>query len=287
MYRDSKWAVSAHGITKEYRRQGRKLRLRSKAGRPAAPKRALDSVDLQIRRGEMLAIVGLNGSGKSTLIRILATLTIPDFGTAEVFGRDVVKDSQEVRRHVNRVSVEAAFFKEMSPWENLAYAARLYGRGGSGTRDEAIAVLQKLGLPKSTIDRPMKSLSRGQQQKVAIARSLLTSPSLLLMDEPTTGLDPRSKREVQDFVRNMHGETNATVVVSTHDLAEAETLCSRVIVLDRGRVLADASPKELRSEFGDNGKASLEEVFLRLTGKTFEDDSEDQDDNHDTGAKAG
>ena len=144
----------------------------------------------------MVAIVGLNGSGKSTLLRVLATLTIPDEGTARVFGHDVVDDGHEVRRHVNRVSVEASFFKEMSPWENLSYATRLYGQSGKGNRDAAVAALTRLGLPRDTIDKPMKQLSRGQQQKVAIARSLLTSPSLLLMDEPTTGLDPRSKREV-------------------------------------------------------------------------------------------
>ena len=124
----------------------------------------------------------------------------------------------------------------------------------------------------------MKQLSRGQQQKVAIARSLLTSPSLLLMDEPTTGLDPRSKREVQGFVRDIRAQSGVTVLLSTHDLEEAERLCDRVVILDRGRILAEGTPAELRAQHGVSGDgSSLEDVFLRLTGKSFDDDSEARD----------
>jgi ABC-2 type transport system ATP-binding protein len=271
---DGGLAVEVTKLVKSFRRErrGRPWKRREQSSRD---KRAVDSVDLRVRDGEMVAIVGLNGSGKSTLLRVLATLTIPDEGSARVFGHDVVKDGHEVRRHVNRVSVEASFFKEMSPWENLSYATRLYGQDGKGTRDAAVAALTRLGLPRDTIDRPMKQLSRGQQQKVAIARSLLTSPSLLLMDEPTTGLDPRSKREVQGFVRDIREQSGVTVLLSTHDLEEAERLCDRVIILDRGRILAEGTPAELRAQHSEQGDgASLEDVFLRLTGKSFDDDSE-------------
>jgi ABC-2 type transport system ATP-binding protein len=270
-------AVEVTKLVKSFRRErrGRPWRRRQPA---QAFKRAVDSVDLRVRDGEMVAIVGLNGSGKSTLLRVLATLTIPDEGSASVFGHDVVSDGHEVRRLVNRVSVEASFFKEMSPWENLSYATRLYGRGGHGTREAAVAALIRLGLPRDTVDRPMKQLSRGQQQKVAIARSLLTSPSLLLMDEPTTGLDPRSKREVQGFVRDIRSESGVTVLLSTHDLEEAERLCDRVVILDRGRILAEGTPEALRAEHGvSSDGSSLEDVFLRLTGKSFDDDSEADD----------
>jgi ABC-2 type transport system ATP-binding protein len=280
--------VGAGGIAVEVTRLVKSFR-REKRGRPWRRrsmnrqfKRAIDSVDLCVGDGEMVAIVGLNGSGKSTLLRVLATLTIPDAGTARVFGRDVVTDGHEVRRHVNRVSVEASFFKEMSPWENLSYATRLYGQGGKGTREAAVAALTRLGLPRDTFDRPMKQLSRGQQQKVAIARSLLTKPSLLLMDEPTTGLDPRSKREVQGFVRDLRRESGVTVLLSTHDLEEAERLCDRVIILDRGRILAEGTPAALRAAHGITGDgSSLEDVFLRLTGKSFDDDSEADNDDED------
>jgi ABC-2 type transport system ATP-binding protein len=205
------------------------------------------------------------------LIRILATLMLPDAGTARVFGLDVVGNPLDVRRHINRVSVEAAFFKEMSPWENMLYAARLYGSGGKGTRGRVESALERLGLPLDVLDRPMKELSRGQQQKVAIARSFLTSPSLLLMDEPTTGLDPRSKREVQAVLSVLRQEHGATVLLSTHDMQEAEVVCDEVVILEHGRILASGTPAELRRRYaGEEPAATLEEVYLRLSGKTLE-----------------
>ena len=241
------------------------------------PKLALDQVSLRVQVGRITGILGANGSGKSTLIRILATLLTPDEGTASVFGYDVVSQADAVRRHVNRVSVEASFFKEMSPWENMLYAARLYGSGGDGTRDRVEAMLERLGLPLDTLDKPMKQLSRGQQQKVAIARSFLTSPSLLLMDEPTTGLDPRSKREVQELVRSIRRDRAATVLLCTHDLQEAEVLCDRVVVIDQGRVLAEGTPAELIRAHAGETDGSLEDAFMRLTGKRLEEDEEEKE----------
>lgn len=266
-------AVEVASLSKSFVTGGRGL-LRRRAVRRRL---ALDAVSLRVERGEVVAVVGLNGSGKSTLVRVLATLTTPDSGVARVFGADVVDEAPRVRRHINRVSVDAAFAKELSPWENLSFAARLYGDARKDRRSRTEEALRRLGLGSDSLDRPMKQLSRGQQQKVAIARSLLTSPSLLLMDEPTTGLDPRSKREVQSFVRALHADTGATVLVCTHDLDEAETLCSRVIMLDRGRVIADGSAAALRRRFGETAGATLEDVFLRLTGKTFIDDRDDDE----------
>jgi len=230
---------------------------------------ALEELDLTVEAGGVTGILGPNGSGKSTLIRILGTLLTPDSGKATVFGWDVVAQPLSVRRHINRVSVEAAFFKELSPWENLLYAARLYG-GTGRTRREVVAILERLGLPADTIDQPMKQLSRGQQQKVAIARSFLTAPSLLLMDEPTTGLDPRSKKEVQALLAVLRAEREVTVLLCTHDMEEAAALCDRVLLMDGGRVLADGSPAMLRARHSNgNPEASLEDVFMNLTGKTL------------------
>src|SRR2546428_1273751 len=183
-------AIEIQGVSKTFRRRERE------SGAPWwrrgwKDKVALHELDLVIEAGGITGILGPNGSGKSTLIRIVGTLLTPDAGKALVFGRDVVTEALEVRRHVNRVSVEAAFFKELSPWENMLYAARLYGSGSGGTRRRVVDVLQRLRLPIDVIDQPMQQLSRGQQQEVAIARSFLTPPSLLLMDEPTTGPAPR------------------------------------------------------------------------------------------------
>jgi ABC-2 type transport system ATP-binding protein len=203
------------------------------------------------------------------VIRILGTLLTPDAGRATVFGWDVVSEPLAVRRHVNRVSVEAAFFKELSPWENMLYAARLYGGGEAGTRQRVAGILDRLGLPHDTIDQPMKQLSRGQQQKVAIARSFLTAPSLLLMDEPTTGLDPRSKKEVQSLLQALRAEREVTVLLCTHDMDEAAALCDRVLMMDGGHVLADGSPEELIRLYGAGERATLEDAFMHLTGKSF------------------
>lgn len=267
-------AVEVAELSKRFGRSSRGRLLR----RPARKEKlALDGVSLQVDRGRITGILGANGSGKSTLIRILATLLTPDSGRATVFGFDVVTEAAAVRRHINRVSVEASFFKEMSPWENMLYAARLYGSGGEGTRARVEATLERLGLPLETLDRPMKQLSRGQQQKVAIARSFLTSPSLLLMDEPTTGLDPRSKREVQELVTSIRRDRAATVLLCTHDLDEAEVLCDRVVVIAEGRVLAEGTPAELiRRHAGVEG-GTLEDAFMRLTGKRLIEDEEEKE----------
>ena len=262
-------AIEIHGIRKAFRRRERD------AGAPWWRRDWKDSValhelDLTVESGGVTGILGPNGSGKSTLIRILGTLLTPDSGRATVFGWDVVAEPIAVRRHVNRVSVEAAFFKELSPWENMLYAARLYGGGTGGTRGRVVEILERLGLPLDTIDQPMKQLSRGQQQKVAIARSFLTAPSLLLMDEPTTGLDPRSKKEVQALLEALRSEREITVLLCTHDMDEAAALCDRVLMMDGGRVLADGTPAELRMVHG-GGKpdATLEDVFMHLTGRTL------------------
>jgi ABC-2 type transport system ATP-binding protein len=262
-------AVEIQGIRKAFRRRERE------SGAPWwrrawKDKVALHELDLSVEAGGITGILGPNGSGKSTLIRILGTLLTPDAGRATVFGWDVVAQPLAVRRHVNRVSVEAAFFKELSPWENMLYAARLYGAGATGTRQRVVEILEKLGLPLDTIDQPMKALSRGQQQKVAIARSFLTAPSLLLMDEPTTGLDPRSKKEVQSLLQMLRAEREVTVLLCTHDMDEAAALCDRVLMMDGGRVLADGSPEELIRMHGHgHPDTTLEDVFMHLTGKSF------------------
>jgi len=234
---------------------------------------ALKPLDLEVTAGGVTAIIGPNGSGKSTLIRILGTLLTPDSGSASVFGLDVVADAPAVRRHINRVSVEASFFKELSCWENMLYAARLYGSADARTRTRVEDLIGRLGLSADTLDRPMKQLSRGQQQKVSIARSFMTTPSLLLLDEPTTGLDPRSKREVQELLVRMHSEREVTVLLCTHDLAEAAALSDRVIMLDQGAALADGRPAELCERYA---QPNLEEVFMHLSGKSLEEDEEEE-----------
>ncbi len=230
---------------------------------------AVEDVSFDVRRGEIFGILGPNGSGKSTLVRLIATLLVPDSGEIQVFGMDVTRDEQAVKRVINRVSVDAAFFKKLSPMENLIYAARLYGIGGKEARQQAVEILTRLGIKKRDIYSSLEDMSRGMQQKVAIARAFLTSPILLLLDEPTTGLDPRSKREVQSFVRELRDSHDTTVLLTTHDMHEAEALCDRIAILDEGRVVALDTPDGLKALVAQrNGhEPTLEEVFMELTGK--------------------
>jgi ABC-2 type transport system ATP-binding protein len=242
--------------------------------------RAVDDVSFTVNRGEIFGILGANGSGKSTLIRMLSTLLIPDAGNVEIFGYDVRRDEAQVKRLINRVSVEASFFKKLSPGENLAYALRLYGRSGPEVRAETYAVLDRLGIPRDKVVEPLEQLSRGMQQKVAIARALLTSPVLLLLDEPTTGLDPRSKLDVQQFVHELRDGHDATILLCTHDMSEAEALCDRVAIIDQGRLVALDTVPGLQRQFGlemGTSAPTLEEIFIHLTGKSLADDEEGDD----------
>src|SRR3989454_3439344 len=186
--------------------------------------RAVDDVSLEVWRGEIYGLLGANGSGKSTLIRLFSTLLTPDAGEVRVFGRDIGRDELAVKRMINRVSVEASFFKKLSVMENLVYAGRLYGVSPEVSRPKIQSILRRLGVEQGRLNEPLEKLSRGMQQKVAIARAFLTAPMLLLLDEPTTGLDIRSKREVQTFVRDLRDEHDATILLTTHDLDEAARL---------------------------------------------------------------
>jgi ABC-2 type transport system ATP-binding protein len=233
---------------------------------------ALHELSFEIARGECVAVLGQNGSGKSTLVRLLSTLLLPDGGHARIFGNDVVDDAKRVRRLVNRVSVEASFFKKMSAAENLGYAARFYGLTPSDTRREIPRILDGVGFPVERRGEAMEGLSRGMQQKVALARALLTSPVLLLLDEPTTGLDPRSKLEVQEFIRDVWTTHDATILLCTHDLREAEALADRVGILDRGKLIALDPADRLKEQYGVE---TLEEAFFAATGRTFEDEKDE------------
>lgn len=239
------------------------------------PMVALDNVTFDVGRGECVAVLGRNGSGKSTLVRLLSTLLLNDGGSARIFGHDVFGEPRHVRRLINRVSVEASFFKKMSAVENLSYAARFYGMTSSETKGRIPEILERVGFPASRRSEPMENLSRGMQQKVALVRALLTSPMLLLLDEPTTGLDPTSKLEVQQFVREMRSAHDATILLCTHDLVEAEALSDRVGILDRGRLLVLEPTAELKARF----KAStLEQAFFAATGRVIDQDNSDDDD---------
>jgi ABC-2 type transport system ATP-binding protein len=259
-------AVEVSDLRKDFVRRDGPLRRRRVA--------ALRGVSFTMERGECVAVLGQNGSGKSTLIRLLATLLLHDGGSARIFGHDVFADPRAVRRLVNRVSVEASFFKKMSSAENLSYAARFYGMTPRQTGSRIPEILERVGFPIERKGESMENLSRGMQQKVALARALLTAPVLLLLDEPTTGLDPRSKLEVQDFIRQVRRVHDATILLCTHDLDEAEALADRIGILDRGELIALGTAEELKRRYG---VPTLEEAFFAATGRAFAEEDEEEE----------
>jgi ABC-2 type transport system ATP-binding protein len=271
-------ALEINKVTKTFLRTERKRQ----PGRPVwkprkrVLKTAVDQVSFQVERGEIFGLLGPNGSGKSTLIRIIATLLLPDSGSVSVFGHDVVKDANQVRKLINRVSPDAAFFKKLSAMENLGHTARLHGMELSSAKKRAEQILSRLRLPRTRLYEPLQQLSRGMQQKVAIARAFLTAPVLLLLDEPTTGLDPKSKREVQSFIKNLCAQHDATILLSTHDMSEADGLCDRILILDKGKGVTIGSPSELKERcVGDGKTATLEDAFILLTGHELEEEEEE------------
>ena len=266
-------AITARKVYKQFGKMGsflwkQNLKNAAKGEKPVVV--AVDHVSFEVEEGEIFGVLGPSGSGKSTLIRLIATLLLPDKGDIQVFGYDAVKQPVEVQKMINRISVQAGFFKKISPMENLLFSARLYGMDVRETRTRVEEILLRLGLEKRAIYKPMDEISRGMQQRAAIARTLLSRPRLLLMDEPTAGLDPHSKREVQAVIRELNHDSGTTILLTTHDMLEAENLCDRIVIIDSGKIVALVTPQGLMEIISQNGSgATLEDVFLELTGKTM------------------
>ena len=217
----------------------------------------LDRVDLTVGRGEVLALLGPNGAGKTTTVRILATLVPPDAGTATVAGHDVVRDAAAVRRAISLTGQSAAVDELLTAEENLLMMGRLRHLGRAEGRRRAAELLDSLDLGADA-RRRVKTYSGGMRRKVDLAMSLMGRPEVLFLDEPTTGLDPRSRQAVWDVVRGLV-EDGVTILLSTQYLEEADRLADRIAVLDTGRVLATGTGDELKRGIGD------EQVELVLT----------------------
>jgi ABC-2 type transport system ATP-binding protein len=232
---------------------------------------ALDGLDLHIPAGEITALLGPNGAGKTTFIRSLATLLRPDAGTLTLLGRDVVRRPAEVRPLIGLAGQSAAVEPTMTGRENLVMVARLYGQSRREAARSAADVLARLGL-EDIAGRPVRTYSGGQRRRVDLAASLVGRPRLLLLDEPTTGLDPRSRIELWDAIRDL-GRQGTEILLSTQYLDEADQLAARIVIIDAGRVVADGSPGELKSRAGSDrievhvrDRVDLEPAVAVLTG---------------------
>ncbi len=210
--------------------------------------RAVDGVDLAVETGTVHGFLGPNGAGKTTTIRILSTLTRPDSGTARVFGLDVVRQAEAVRGRISLTGQYASIDEDLTGQENLVLLARLLGHGWSRARSRADELLTAFDLLDAA-GKPVKSYSGGMRRRLDIAASLVVTPDLLFLDEPTTGLDPASRNQVWQVVRALvHAGT--TVLLTTQYLLEADVLANRMAVIDHGRVIAQGTPEELKSSVG-------------------------------------
>lgn len=225
------WAVEASGLVKTF-----------------GNNRAVDGVDLKVRTGSIYGVLGPNGAGKTTTIRMLATLLRPDAGSARIFGHDVVKESQIVRQLIGVTGQYASVDESLSATENLIIFSRLLGLGRAEARRKAADLLEEFGLTEAA-KRPLKNFSGGMRRRLDLAASLIAQPPLIFLDEPTTGLDPRTRAQMWETIRRLV-KTGSTVLLTTQYLDEADQLADRIAVIDHGIVVAEGTVNELKASVG-------------------------------------
>ncbi|MDR1447582.1 MAG: ATP-binding cassette domain-containing protein [Candidatus Ancillula sp.] len=229
--------------------------------------RVVDGVDLEVEKGTIYGVLGPNGAGKSTTINILSTLLKPDGGTAKVFGIDVVKDPHIVRQLIGVTGQAASVDENLSGRENLVLFGKLLGLGGKKSRIRADELLEEFGLTEAAT-RPLAKFSGGMRRRLDLAVSLIASPPLVFLDEPTTGLDPRTRNQMWDTIRKMV-DMGSTILLTTQYLDEADQLANQIAIIDHGKVVAKGSPDELKKRL--NAK-NLDEAFLQITDETKEEE---------------
>ena len=230
-------AIVTRGLTRHFTRK-------------KATVEAVRGLDLEIGRGELVAFLGPNGAGKSTTLRMLTTLIPPTAGSAEVEGYDVVRDQRDVRRHIGYVGQGNGAGQQQRGRDELVSQGRAYGLNRSEARSRADRLVAELDLTE-VADRVVSTLSGGQRRRLDVALGLVHDPGLLFLDEPSTGLDPQNRVNLQEQIRRLHAERGTTIVLTTHYLEEADALAERVIVIDHGLVIADDTAARLKSSLGD------------------------------------
>ena len=231
--------------------------------------KAVDGVSFTIYKGEIFGLLGPNGAGKTTTIRMLSTVLQPDRGDITIGGYSVQHKSDAVRSLIGVCPQELALYEELSALDNLVFFGRMAGLDGKEARAQAAARLELLGLTERAKGRVDK-FSGGMKRRVNLAVSLMGHPELLFMDEPTVGIDPQSRNNIYETIEGLRGK-GMTILYTTHYMEEANRLCDRVAIMDGGRIIAMDTPRELRGQIGPPDQVTLEDVFLRLTGRSLRD----------------
>lgn len=224
--------------------------------------RALDGLSFSLRYGEIYGLIGPNGAGKTTALRVISTLLLPTSGDVKVFDLDVVHDAAEVRKIITYLPEEAGAYPNLSGWEYLEFMARF----NSKSRDEIDRIVKEAaeicGLGDRLKDKA-KTYSKGMKRRLLVARALMTRPKLAILDEPASGLDVLHAYHIREIIRRHVKENGVTVLLSSHNMLEVEHLCDRVALLNKGKIVAEGKPQELKERFGS---ANLEEVFAKVVG---------------------
>ena len=229
---------------------------------------AVDHLDLTIEHGAFFGLLGSNGAGKTTVIRMLTTLLPPSSGTARVTGFDIVREPREVRRRIGYVPQMLSADAALTGRENLTLSARLYAIPRAERKARIDQALAFMGLT-DVANALVRTYSGGMIRRLEIAQSMLHRPAVLFLDEPTVGLDPRARHAVWDRLRELRSQFGTSVLLTTHDMEEADTLCDKIAIMHRGRVVVSGTPQELKSAAGEN--ATMDDVFVRHTGGAVEE----------------
>jgi len=224
--------------------------------------RALDGLNFKIKEGEIFGLIGLNGAGKTTALRIASTLLMPTSGTVKVFGHDVVKEAAEVRKIITYLPEDAGAYKNLSGFEYLRFMASFITKDKAKTEELVDGAAEISGLGDRLKDK-VKTYSKGMKRRLLVARALMTKPKLAILDEPNSGLDVLHSVHVRTLIKRYAKEQNVTILLSSHNMLEVEYLCDRVALVNKGKVVVEGSPSELKTKYD---AVNLEEVFGEVVG---------------------
>jgi len=224
--------------------------------------RALEQLSLSVQKGEIFGLIGPNGAGKTTALRVISTLLLPTSGSARVFGLDVVHDAVEIRKIITYLPDEAGAYRNLSGWEYLEFMARFSAKGRDEVREMVKEAAGICGLGDRLKDKA-KTYSKGMKRRLLVARALMSKPRLAILDEPASGLDVLHAYHVRGIIKGYVRDHSVTVLLSSHNMLEVEHLCGRVALLNKGKIVAEGEPQQLKAKYGS---ANLEEVFAKVVG---------------------